>query len=104
MPLPWACWRRSLQKSLKLCIMAGRIPATLYRGRRAARIANSRLRVTVLHEGGHIAEIFDKQTGVNPLWTPHWPSIEPSAYDRSKHPEYGGGAESKLLAGIAGHN
>src|SRR5437867_2970574 len=104
MPLPWACWRRSLQKSLKLCIMAGRMPDTLYRGRRAATIENSRLRVTVLHEGGHIAEIFDKRTGVNPLWTPPWPSIEPSVYDRTKHPEYGAGAESKLLAGIMGHN
>jgi hypothetical protein len=77
---------------------------TRYRGRRATSIENERLRVTVLHEGGHIAEILDKQTGVNPLWTPPWPSIEPSAYDARKHPEYGSDAESKLLAGIMGHN
>lgn len=62
------------------------------------------LRVTVLVEGGHIAEIADKARGVNPLWTPPWPSIEPSTYDRLKHPEYGADAESKLLAGIMGHN
>ena len=62
------------------------------------------MRVTVLKEGGHIAEIFDKQTGVNPLWTPPWPSIEPSTFDAAKHPEYGAGAEAKLLAGIMGHN
>jgi hypothetical protein len=51
---------------------------TLYRGRNSVSIENSDLRVTVLREGGHIAEIFDKQTGVNPLWTPPWQSIEPS--------------------------
>lgn len=77
---------------------------TSYRGRRAASIENEFVRVTVLREGGHIAEIFSKEAGVNPLWTPPWPSIEPSAYDRAKHPEYGHDAESKLLAGIMGHN
>ena len=75
-----------------------------YRGRRAAAVENRQLRVTVLHEGGHIAEIFDKQTGVNPLWTPPWASIEPSIYDANRFPEYGGGPEAKLLAGIVGHN
>src|ERR1700728_5077237 len=77
---------------------------TLYRGRRATSIENGLLRVTVLHEGGHIAEILDKRSGVNPLWTPPWPSIEPSTYDPQKHPEYGADAESKLLSGIMGHN
>ena len=56
-----------------------------YRGRRAAALENDSLRVTVLEEGGHIAEITDKATGVNPLWTPEWPSIEPSAYDPAAH-------------------
>jgi hypothetical protein len=73
---------------------------TTYRGRRAAAIENDALRVTVLREGGHIAEIFDKRTGVNPLWTPPWQSIEPSAYKG----EYGDGVESRLLGGIMGHN
>lgn len=77
---------------------------TRYRGRRAISIENEHVRVTVLHEGGHIAEILDKQTGVNPLWTPPWASIEPSSYDPGKHPEYGSDAESKLLSGIMGHN
>src|SRR5882724_13353242 len=75
-----------------------------YRGRRAVQFENQLLRVTVLVEGGHVAEIFHKRTGVNPLWTPPWPSIEPSTYDRARHPEYGADAESKLLAGIMGHN
>ena len=75
-----------------------------YRGRRAAAIENRHLRVTVLLEGGHIAEVLDKGTGVNPLWTPPWPSIEHSAYDRTKHDVYGGGMDASLLAGIMGHN
>ncbi len=60
--------------------------------------------MTVLACGGHIAEIFDKHTGINPLWIPPWPSIEPSEYDPSKHTIYGNGADAKLLAGIMGHN
>jgi hypothetical protein len=76
-----------------------------YRGRRAATIENESIRVTVLVEGGHIAEVLDKQTGVNPLWTPPWLSIEPSAYDPTIHGDaHGAGADAKLLAGIMGHN
>ena len=77
---------------------------TTYRGRRAATIENEALRLTVLEEGGHIAEIADKATGINPLWTPDWPSIEPSTYDPVRFPEYGGGADASLLAGLMGHN
>ncbi len=77
---------------------------TSYRGRRAASIENGTLRVTVLEEGGHIAEICDLASGVNPLWTPGWPSIEPSLYHPTRHPEYGGGADASLLSGIMGHN
>jgi len=41
-----------------------------FRGRRAAVIENRHLRLTVLEGGGHIAEIADKETDVNPLWIP----------------------------------
>jgi hypothetical protein len=75
-----------------------------YRGRRAAVVENDGLRLTVLEEGGHIAEIFDKRSGVNPLWTPPWASIEPSTYSRTRHPEYGDGSDAMLLAGIMGHS
>ena len=75
-----------------------------YRGRRAASIENADLRVTVLQEGGHIAEIFDKAAGVNPLWTPPWPTIEPSEYGPAHADTYGSGSDARLLAGIMGHN
>jgi hypothetical protein len=39
-----------------------------YRGRRAAIVENDDLRVTMLEEGGHIAEIFNKRSRINPLW------------------------------------
>ena len=77
---------------------------TRYRNRRAVEIEDEWVRVTALAEGGHVAEILDKGSGVNPLWAPPWPSIEPSAYSRERNPEYGADAESKLLAGIMGHN
>ena len=76
----------------------------MFRNRHSTSIENDALRVTVLHEGGHIAEILDKRTGINPLWIPPWPSLEPSAYDPARHPEYGGGADASLLAGLMGHN
>jgi hypothetical protein len=77
----------------------------VYRGRRAATIDNDQIRLTVLVEGGHIAEVLDKATGVNPLWTPPWPSIEPSAYEAAAHAAlYGSGSDARLLAGIMGHN
>jgi hypothetical protein len=75
-----------------------------YRDRRAAAVENNHLRVTVLEGGGHIAEVFDKATGMNPLWTPVWPSIEPVAFGPHHHAAYGSGAEGRLLAGIMGHN
>jgi hypothetical protein len=80
------------------------MPHTEYRGRRAVSVENDIVRLTALVEGGHIAEILHKPTGVNPLWTPPWPSIEPSTYNPQKHPQYGSDAEAKLLCGIMGHN
>ncbi|MBL8232659.1 MAG: hypothetical protein JNL98_29440 [Bryobacterales bacterium] len=78
---------------------------TTYRGRRAVSVENERIRVTMLVEGGHIAELLHKSSGVNPLWTPPWPSIEPSSFDPAKHTAtYGAHAESKLLSGLMGHN
>jgi hypothetical protein len=76
----------------------------MFGDRRAVAIENDDLRVTVLQEGGHIAEILDKRSGINPLWSPPWPSIEPSEFDASSRDAYGAGIDAKLLAGIMGHN
>jgi hypothetical protein len=45
-----------------------------------------------------------KASGINPLWTPPWRSIEPSQYSPAAHPEFGSGSDARLLAGIMGHN
>ncbi len=75
-----------------------------YRGRRAHALENEWLQIIVTQEGGHIAAVTDKTTKLSPLWSPPWPSLEPSQYDRDKHPQYGDNSESRLLAGILGHN
>jgi hypothetical protein len=77
---------------------------TNFHNRRAAQIENDCVKVTVTVEGGHIAEILNKKTGVSPLWIPRWPSIEPTTYTSGGNPEYGSGLESHLLSGIMGHN
>src|SRR5688572_16719360 len=77
---------------------------TSYRGRSAAAIENEHLRVTVLIEGGHLAEVHHKASGINPLWTPPWPSMEPSRYHPARDRAYGDTTEGSLLAGLMGHN
>lgn len=76
----------------------------LFNNRKAVQLENDLLRITVLEEGGHIAEVFDKRAGISPLWIPHWPSIEPSAFGPNQHATFGNGPDAKLLAGIMGHN
>ena len=78
--------------------------ASRYRGRQACSIENEWLRVTLVAEGGHIAEILDKRTGINPLWSPKWESIDPSSLTPERIAFYGGPADGPLLAGILGHN
>jgi hypothetical protein len=76
----------------------------MFHEREAVQLENDQIRVTVLQEGGHIAEVLHKASGVNPLWVPPWPSVEPSTYQAAQHPEYGANTESILLCGIMGHN
>jgi hypothetical protein len=76
----------------------------IFQGRDAVSIENESLRVTVLSDGGHIAEILHKATGINPLWIPPWPTREPSTFDAAVHTRYGPGVDARLLAGIMGHN
>ena len=80
------------------------MPSTTYQGRRAVSIENEDLRLTVTVEGGHLAEVFSKAAGVNPLWVPHWKSVEPSAFGGDDGAVFGNGVDAKLLGGILGHN
>ena len=85
--------------------MVGRkLTMVMFHGRRAAQLENDSLRITVLEEGGHIAEVFDKRAQISPLWIPHWTSLEPSAFNEDAAAIFGNGSDAKLLAGIMGHN
>ena len=79
-----------------------------FQNRDAWKLENDRLRVSILHGAGHIAEIVLKTPSgesVNPLWVPPWPSLDPWTFDVNKHgSRYGTGVESPLLTGIMGHN
>ena len=80
--------------------------ATTFHNRKAWRLENDQLRVTVLPGGGHVAELTLKGgREVNPLWVPPWPSLEPGVYQRDKHGSaYGTDSEAATLASIMGHN
>ena len=80
------------------------MPKTTYRNRKAASLENEDLRITVTEEGGHLAEVFSKAAGVNPLWTPNWTSGEPSKFGSAQEAIFGTGVDAKLLFGILGHN
>ncbi len=75
-----------------------------YRNRRAVRIENASVRVTMTAEGANIAEITCKRKNINPLWTPPWPSLEPTAANESQLADYGANQESRVLANIMGHS
>jgi hypothetical protein len=69
---------------------------TLFHNRAAVQIENELVRVTVPVLGGHIAEIRDIETGVNPLWVPPW--VNESGAD------FGNDCETRLLESIMGQN
>jgi hypothetical protein len=78
-------------------------------GRVAWQLENDRLRLQLLEGGGHVAsiELLGRQppAGINPLWKPPWPSMEPYRFSMARHGRaYGSNPESRLLSGIRGHN
>jgi hypothetical protein len=62
--------------------------------------------ISALEGGGHICELnLNACPGVNPLWRPPWPTIDPFKYTAAKHARrYGPAPDGRLLAGIAGHS
>lgn len=80
------------------------IDTCLFEGRSAVRFANDKVAVTVLTGGGHIASITPAAGGVNPLWVPGWPTVDPSLRGVADSAVYGDGLEGRLLSSIMGHN
>src|SRR5579862_1780930 len=77
---------------------------TSFHGRRAVQIETNLIRVTVTAEGGHIAEMLNKHAGINPLWIPPWPSLEPSQWSAESFDEYGTASEAPVVGSIMGHS
>jgi hypothetical protein len=80
------------------------IDTCLFEGRPAVRFANDIIAVTVLTGGGHIASIEPAAGGVNPLWVPGWPTVDPSLRTVVDPAIYGEGMEGMLLSSIGGHS
>jgi hypothetical protein len=80
------------------------MPQTTYLNRKCVSLENDDLRITVTEEGGHLAEVFSKAAGVNPLWTPNWISGEPSEFGPAQEAIFGNNPAAKFLFGLLGHN
>ncbi len=77
-------------------------------GREAWILSNGLIRVALLKGGGHIAEVRqttgDPKRDVNPMRVPHYPTIDPQAFNPAKHGSlYGTDAHSRLSSGYMGH-
>jgi hypothetical protein len=77
-------------------------------GRPAFVLENGLIRIAALKGGGHLAEIRlrspDAQKSVNPMRVPHYPTIDPSRYDASRHDSiYGNTPHKWLHSGYMGH-
>jgi hypothetical protein len=76
-------------------------------GRRAFILENGRMRMATLPGGGFIGEIRlvsdDPKKSVNPMRVPHYPTIDPYAYDVAKHGAlYGTDIQRRLMSGYMG--
>lgn len=78
------------------------IRETTWRGVDAWRIDGRQLVLMVTRIGGHLAALWDRRDGLNPLWQPPWPAADPATVRAGG--AYGEGPEAQLLATIVGHN
>lgn len=80
---------------------------TDFEGREAYALQNDKMRISMLSGGGYIAELSllssDKKESVNPLFVPHYKTIDPHLYDADQHGDmYRRGINGKLMAGYMG--
>ncbi len=77
-------------------------------GRDAWVVENGLIRLSALRGGGHLGEIRlvsdDPRKNLNPMRVPHYPTIDPHAYDPARHDAvYGAGSHRWLSSGYMGH-
>jgi hypothetical protein len=76
----------------------------LWRGRRAFRLSNRKIEITLLLGGGHIADLRIFGSSYNTLFESPWQTIEPYEFSSQSHAaRYGDGAVGRFLSGYTGH-
>jgi hypothetical protein len=75
-----------------------------WKNRRAYRLSNGSIELTVLLGGGHIADFRLIGSPLNTLWEAPWGTIDPHTFSSAEHAAlYGDGAAGKFLSGYTGH-
>ena len=80
------------------------VDAVTWNDRRAYRLSNAKVELTVLLGGGHIADFRLCGSPINVLWESPWPTIEPQTFSSREHAAlYGDGPVGRFLCGYTGH-
>ena len=75
-----------------------------WKNRRAYRLSNGVVEITVLPGGGHIADFRLCGSPINALWESPWQTIEPQTFSSRNHSAlYGDGPVGRFLCGYTGH-
>jgi hypothetical protein len=75
-----------------------------WKSRRAYRLSNGLVEITLLLGGGHIADFRLIGHPLNTLWEAPWVTIDPHTFSSPEHAaRYGEGAVGKFLSGYSGH-
>jgi hypothetical protein len=75
-----------------------------WKNRRAYRLSNGVVEITVLPGGGHIADFRLCGSPINALWESPWQTIEPQTFSSREHAtQYGDGPVGRFLCGYTGH-
>jgi hypothetical protein len=78
--------------------------AVLWKDRQAYRLSNTKIELTVLLGGGHLADFRLCGSPINVLWESPWPTIEPQMFSSPEHAAiYGDGPVDRFLCGYTGH-
>ena len=75
-----------------------------WKRRRAYRLSNGKIELTVLSGGGHIADFRLRGSAINVVWESPWPTIDPHTFSSPEHAAlYGDGPVGRFLCGYTGH-
>src|ERR1700729_1147970 len=80
------------------------VDLVLWNDRRAYRLSNTNVELTMLVGGGHIADFRLCGSPIDVLWESPWPTIEPQTFSSREHSAfYGDGPIGRFLCGYTGH-